>query len=32
MRTAVRRAIAYVHRALARGYRPGGGAVLVLGH
>jgi hydroxymethylpyrimidine/phosphomethylpyrimidine kinase len=31
-RSAVRRATAYVHRALARGYRPGGGALHVLGH
>jgi hydroxymethylpyrimidine/phosphomethylpyrimidine kinase len=31
-RTAARRAVAYVHRALARGYRPGGGDVQVLRH
>jgi hydroxymethylpyrimidine/phosphomethylpyrimidine kinase len=31
-RSAVRRAVAYVHRALLRAYRPGGGAVHVLGH
>ncbi|MHA6204022.1 bifunctional hydroxymethylpyrimidine kinase/phosphomethylpyrimidine kinase [Dyella soli] len=31
-RSAVRRAVAYVHRALARSYQPGGGAVHVLGH
>lgn len=31
-RTAVRRAVAYVHRALARSYRPGGGPVRVLRH
>ncbi|WP_430389099.1 bifunctional hydroxymethylpyrimidine kinase/phosphomethylpyrimidine kinase [Dyella sp. 20L07] len=31
-RSAVRRAVAYVHRALARSYRPGGGLVHVLGH
>jgi hydroxymethylpyrimidine/phosphomethylpyrimidine kinase len=31
-RSAVRRAVAYVHRALARSYRPGGGPVHVLGH
>jgi hydroxymethylpyrimidine/phosphomethylpyrimidine kinase len=31
-RTAVRRATAYVHRALERGYRPGGGEVDVLRH
>lgn len=31
-RAAVRRAVAYVHRALAQGYRPGGGKVRVLRH
>ncbi len=31
-RSAVRRAVAYVHRALARSYRPGGGMVRVLRH
>lgn len=31
-RSSVRRAVAYVHRALARSYRPGGGQVQVLGH
>jgi len=31
-RSAVRRAVAYVHRALQRGYRPGGGAAQVLRH
>jgi len=31
-RSAVRRAVAYVHRALERSYRPGGGEVHVLGH
>lgn len=31
-RSAVRRAVAYVHRALQRGYRPGGGAAHVLRH
>ena len=31
-RSAVRRATAYVHRALARSYRPGGGLAHVLGH
>jgi hydroxymethylpyrimidine/phosphomethylpyrimidine kinase len=31
-RSAVRRAVAYVHRALARSYRPGGGEIHVLGH
>ncbi|OOG39221.1 bifunctional hydroxymethylpyrimidine kinase/phosphomethylpyrimidine kinase [Rhodanobacter sp. C05] len=31
-RSAVRRAVAYVHRALQRGYRPGGGAAHVLQH
>ncbi|RDI99796.1 bifunctional hydroxymethylpyrimidine kinase/phosphomethylpyrimidine kinase [Dyella solisilvae] len=31
-RAAVRRAVAYVHRALERSYRPGGGPVHVLGH
>ena len=31
-RSAVRRAVAYVHRALQRSYRPGGGASHVLGH
>lgn len=31
-RSAIRRAVAYVHRALARSYRPGGGPVHVLGH
>jgi hydroxymethylpyrimidine/phosphomethylpyrimidine kinase len=31
-RSAVRRAVAYVHRALARSYRPGAGLVHVLGH
>ncbi|PWK92790.1 bifunctional hydroxymethylpyrimidine kinase/phosphomethylpyrimidine kinase [Fulvimonas soli] len=31
-RSAVRRATAYVRRALGRGYRPGGGRVHVLGH
>jgi hydroxymethylpyrimidine/phosphomethylpyrimidine kinase len=31
-RSAVRRAVAYVHRALQRGYRPGGGAAHVLWH
>jgi hydroxymethylpyrimidine/phosphomethylpyrimidine kinase len=31
-RSAVRRAVAYVHRALKRGYRPGGGDVYVLAH
>lgn len=31
-RSAIRRAVAYVHRALARGYRPGGGLAHVLGH
>ena len=31
-RTAVRQAAAYVHRALARGYRPGGGRLDVLLH
>jgi hydroxymethylpyrimidine/phosphomethylpyrimidine kinase len=31
-RAAVRRATAYVHRALKNGYRPGGGAVDVLNH
>ncbi|MFC4527669.1 bifunctional hydroxymethylpyrimidine kinase/phosphomethylpyrimidine kinase [Dyella halodurans] len=31
-RSAVRRAVAYVHRALERSYRPGGGPVHVLGH
>ncbi|QNK02313.1 bifunctional hydroxymethylpyrimidine kinase/phosphomethylpyrimidine kinase [Dyella telluris] len=31
-RSAVRRAVAYVQRALERSYRPGGGAVHVLGH
>lgn len=31
-RSAVRRAVAYVHRALERSYRPGGGLVHVLGH
>jgi hydroxymethylpyrimidine/phosphomethylpyrimidine kinase len=31
-RSAVRRAVAYVHRALERSYRPGGGLVQVLGH
>ncbi|RAO75237.1 bifunctional hydroxymethylpyrimidine kinase/phosphomethylpyrimidine kinase [Dyella jiangningensis] len=31
-RSAVRRAVGYVHRALARSYRPGGGPVHVLGH
>jgi hydroxymethylpyrimidine/phosphomethylpyrimidine kinase len=31
-RQAVRRASAYVHRALKHGYRPGGGAVHVLRH
>ena len=31
-RSAVRRAVAYVHRALLRGYRPGGGSVHVLRH
>lgn len=31
-RAAVRRAVAYVHRALARSYQPGGGPVRVLRH
>jgi hydroxymethylpyrimidine/phosphomethylpyrimidine kinase len=31
-RSAVRRAVAYVHRALLRGYRPGGGNVHALRH
>jgi hydroxymethylpyrimidine/phosphomethylpyrimidine kinase len=31
-RSAVRRAVAYVHRALAYGYRPGGGEIHVLKH
>ena len=31
-RSAVRRAVAYVHRALLRGYRPGGGSVHALRH
>ncbi|HEX7341449.1 MAG TPA: bifunctional hydroxymethylpyrimidine kinase/phosphomethylpyrimidine kinase [Rhodanobacteraceae bacterium] len=31
-RQAVRRAVAYVHRALARGYMPGGGGLHVLRH
>ncbi|GAB2542518.1 bifunctional hydroxymethylpyrimidine kinase/phosphomethylpyrimidine kinase [Rhodanobacter koreensis] len=31
-RSAVRRAVAYVHRALQRGYRPGGGGAHVLRH
>jgi len=31
-RSAVRRAVSYVHRALTRSYRPGGGPVHVLGH
>ena len=31
-RSAVRRAVAYVHRALQRGYRPGGGSAHVLRH
>ncbi|GLQ97360.1 bifunctional hydroxymethylpyrimidine kinase/phosphomethylpyrimidine kinase [Dyella mobilis] len=31
-RSAVRRAATYVHRALERGYRPGGGAAYVLEH
>ncbi len=31
-RSAIRRAVAYVHRALARSYQPGGGKVHVLGH
>ncbi|HEY1589852.1 MAG TPA: PfkB family carbohydrate kinase, partial [Rhodanobacter sp.] len=31
-RSAVRRAVAYVHRALQRGYRPGGGTAHVLRH
>ncbi|MFC5741663.1 bifunctional hydroxymethylpyrimidine kinase/phosphomethylpyrimidine kinase [Dyella tabacisoli] len=31
-RTAVRRAVAYVHRALVRSYRPGSGSVHVLRH
>lgn len=31
-RSAVRRAVGYVHRALERGYQPGGGEVHVLGH
>jgi hydroxymethylpyrimidine/phosphomethylpyrimidine kinase len=31
-RAAVRRAVSYVQRALAQGYRPGGGDVLVLRH
>jgi hydroxymethylpyrimidine/phosphomethylpyrimidine kinase len=31
-RSAVRRAVAYVHRALSRSYRPGGGAAHVLKH
>jgi hydroxymethylpyrimidine/phosphomethylpyrimidine kinase len=31
-RSAIRRAVAYVHRALARSYRPGGGLAHVLGH
>lgn len=31
-RSAVRRAADYVHKALATGYRPGGGAVVVLRH
>ena len=31
-RSAVRRAVVYVHRALQRGYRPGGGAAYVLRH
>jgi hydroxymethylpyrimidine/phosphomethylpyrimidine kinase len=31
-RAAVRRAVSYVQRALAQGYRPGGGKVLVLRH
>jgi len=31
-RSAVRRAVAYVHRALAQGYRAGGGAVHLLRH
>lgn len=31
-RSAVRRATDYVHKALAAGYRPGGGAVVVLRH
>lgn len=31
-RTAVQRAVVYVQRALAQGYRPGGGDVLVLRH
>jgi hydroxymethylpyrimidine/phosphomethylpyrimidine kinase len=31
-RSAVRRAAAYVHRTLKRGYRPGGGNVYVLNH
>jgi hydroxymethylpyrimidine/phosphomethylpyrimidine kinase len=32
MRSAVRRATAYVHRALKRGYKPGGGDLYVLNH
>jgi hydroxymethylpyrimidine/phosphomethylpyrimidine kinase len=32
LRSAVRRASAYVHRALNNGYRPGGGAIHVLNH
>ena len=32
LRSAVRRATAYVHRALKQGYRPGGGEVYVLHH
>lgn len=31
-RSAIRRAVAYVHRALARSYRPGAGLAHVLGH
>jgi hydroxymethylpyrimidine/phosphomethylpyrimidine kinase len=31
-RVAVRNAVAYVHRAFARSYRPGGGDLYVLGH
>jgi hydroxymethylpyrimidine/phosphomethylpyrimidine kinase len=31
-RQAIRRASAYVHRALKNGYRPGGGTVHVLRH
>jgi hydroxymethylpyrimidine/phosphomethylpyrimidine kinase len=31
-RSAIRRAVGYVHRALARSYRPGGGLAHVLGH